>query len=296
MESSGFNPSVDPQRTELRRKLGIESRLKQRRCIRIGTLPLHTELYEGGGDEAPLLFFIPGIGTYSELYAELLSDLAAEGFNVVGVDLRGHGYSGGERGLYTVEEVCADLSEIIDHYRQTFSGPVYLYGYSIGSLLGLACAEKDARIERLICGTLLVPELAPDMLHQIGWSWIWGSALLMPRTAVPMKSFIDYNRLLAGHPAGEEINNDPLIVFDYPLKTLSSLFTYRLESLSRTFGFRGLIVHGSRDEVLPLSYSERLQERLEQPFELIRVEDEGHMLPWDNPTLLTQLVADWLHH
>jgi pimeloyl-ACP methyl ester carboxylesterase len=294
--NSCYNPPVDLQRTELRRKLGIESRLELRRCVRIGTLPLHTELYSCADETAPLLLFIPGIGTYSELYAELLSDLSAQGLNVVGVDLRGHGYSGGERGLYTVDQVCTDLSEILDYYQQTFSGPVYLYGYSIGALLGLACAERESRIERLVCGTLLVPEMAPDMLHQIGWSWIWSSALLLPGLQLPMKNFIDYDRLLAGHPAGEEINSDPLIVFDYPLRTLSSLFTHRFGSLSKTFDFRGLIIHGSEDEVLPLSYSQRVQEWLKQPFELINVEGEGHMLPWDNPNRLTQLITDWLQH
>lgn len=289
-----FIPPVDQHRVELRQKLGITARLEQRECIRIGRLPLHTELYATADVNAPLLLFIPGIGTYCELYAELLSDLAGQGFNVVGVDLRGHGYSGGDRGLYTVDQVCADLSAIIDHYRARFSGPIYLYGYSIGALLGLACAERDERIEKLVCGTLLVPEIAPDMLHQIGWSWIWSSALLMPGMQLPMKNFIDYDRLLAGHPAGEEINSDPLIVFDYPLRTLSSLFTHRVGSLSRRYDFKGLIIHGSDDEVLPLSYSERVQDWLQQPFELVAVDGEGHMLPWDNPVRLTELITRWL--
>ncbi|MDY6891170.1 MAG: alpha/beta fold hydrolase [Pseudomonadota bacterium] len=285
---------VDPQRVELRRKLGIESCLQRRRCVRIGSLPLHTELYSTDDPQAPLLLFLPGIGTYCELYAELLADLSARGFNVVGVDPRGHGYSGGERGLYTVDQVCTDLAEIIDHYRQSFGGPIYLYGYSIGALLGLACAEQDSRIEKLVCGTLLVPEIAPDMMHQLGWSWIWSSALLLPDIKLPMKNLIDYDRLLAGHPAGDEINQDPLVVFDYPLRTLSSLFTHRVGSLARRYDFKGVIIHGSEDEVLPLSYSERVREWLQHPFELIVVEGEGHMLPWDNPARLTELIAEWL--
>jgi pimeloyl-ACP methyl ester carboxylesterase len=292
--NSYYNPSVDPQRTELRRKLGIESRLERRRCVRVGSLPLHTELYPCDDEKAPLLLFIPGIGTYSELYAELLSNLSAQGFNVVGVDLRGHGYSGGKRGLYTVSQVCSDLSQIIDHYRQSFTGSIYLYGYSIGALLGLACCERDQRIEKLVCGTLLIPEIPPDMLHQVGWSWIWSSALLLPGMKLPMKNFIDYDRLLAGHPAGDEINADPLIVFDYPLSTLSSLFTHKFGSLSRTYDFRGLIIHGSEDEVLPLSYSERVRDKLRQPFELVAVDGEGHMLPWNNPTHLAHVISGWL--
>lgn len=285
--------NIDLPRLKLRRKLGIESLLQQREVIEVGDLPLHTEYYHYAAD-APLLLFLPGIGTYSELYAELLAGLCQQGFNVVGLDLRGHGYSGGPRGLYTVDQVVADCVRVIDHYRQTVSGPVYLYGYSIGALLAVATAEQDPRIEAVVCGTLLVPEVAPDMLHQMGWSWIWGSALLLPGMPLPMKSFIDYDRLLAGHPAGEEINADPRIVFDYPLKTLSSLFTHRLGVLRQRYGFRGLIIHGDRDEVLPLSYSERVAASLSHPFMLTPIAGEGHMLPWDNPAALIRIMTEWL--
>ncbi len=81
---------------------------------------------------------------------------------------------------------------------------------------------SGSRIERLVCGTR-VPKW--HRICCIKSVWIWSSALLLPGLQLPMKNFIDYDRLLAGHPAGEEINSDPLIVFDYPLRTLSSLFT-----------------------------------------------------------------------
>ncbi|SIQ45772.1 alpha/beta fold hydrolase [Marinobacterium stanieri] len=285
---------TDQHRRVLREKLGISHLLAQRQCADIGDVPLHTEYYFHA-DDAPLLVFVPGIGTYSELYADLLSRFSKLGFNVVGLDLRGHGYSGGPRGLYTVEQSVSDIQAVIDHYQASPEQPVYLYGYSIGALLAVAAAEADARIQAVVCGTLLVPALAPDMVHHLGWSWIWGSALLMPGVALPMQSFIDYEQLLAGHPAGEEINADPRVVFDYPLGTLSSLFTCHLGSLTRRYPFRGLIVHGDRDEVLPLSYSQRVQATLTQPFELEAVPGEGHMLPWDRPGLLAHLIADWLH-
>ncbi|WP_254262592.1 alpha/beta hydrolase [Marinobacterium weihaiense] len=284
---------VNSNRQRLRHKLGIEACLQRREVVPVGELPVHTEYYHYA-DTAPLVLFLPGIGTYSELYAELLDGLSASGCNVVGVDLRGHGYSGGSRGLYTVDQVVADCRQVIDHYRARVSGPVYLYGYSIGALLAVAMAEQDERVRGVVCGTLLVPEVAPDFLHQLGWSWVWGSALMLPGLRLPMQSFIDYERLLAGHPAGEEINADERIVFDYPLQTLSSLFTHRLGVLYRRYGFEGLILHGTEDEVLPLSYSQRVVEALAHPFRLQAIAGEGHMLPWDNPALLIRHLSDWL--
>lgn len=282
------------QRAQLRSKLGLEPFLACREELFIGDPAIHCELYVHSA-EAPLILFIPGIGTYAELYAELLAGISEQGFNVVGVDLRGHGYSGGSRGDYRVGQVILDLQQVISCLQQRFSGPVCVYGYSIGGLLAVALAERDERIASVLCGTLLVTELAPDLVHQFGWTLTWSSALMFPQLRLPMRTFIDYDQLLAGHPAGEEINRDPRIVFDYPLATLASLFTHRTGVLRKRYEFSAAIIHGEHDEVLPLAYSRRVVEEAKHPFELIELPGEGHMVPWDNPALLINRVSDWFH-
>jgi alpha-beta hydrolase superfamily lysophospholipase len=92
----------DSFRELLRDGLGIQEILQRREVLRIeGEPPIHCELYEHHRT-APTVLFLPGLGTYSELYAELLAGVCDQGFNVVGVDPRGHGYSGGERGFYSI--------------------------------------------------------------------------------------------------------------------------------------------------------------------------------------------------
>lgn len=280
------------QRLRLRAKLGLDQWLAMREVFRVADGLVHCELYEHAPD-APTLLFLPGLGTYCELYAELLGRLSLAGFNVVGVDPRGHGYSGGDRGDYRVAQVVDDLGQVLDHLQARFSGPVGIYGYSIGGLLAVALAERDPRIASLLCGTLLLTEEPPDLLHQLGWSWTWASALLFPALRLPLKSVVDYDLLLAGHPAREEIKHDPRLIYDYPLGTLASLFTQRSQVVSRCYPFRAGILHGSRDEVLPLAYSQRIIGRLTHPFQLIELEDAGHMLPWDDPPRLAEAVSDW---
>ncbi|WP_415904300.1 alpha/beta fold hydrolase [Neptuniibacter sp. QD48_55] len=279
-------------RVDLRDKLNLEQFLKHRTAFCVGESAVHCELYEYAPD-APTIIFLPGIGTYCELYAELLCKLSQQGFNVVGVDPLGHGYSGGSRGHYTVDQMCDAVSDVLDVLQQRFKGPFGVYGYSIGALLAVAAAEKDERLSTVLCGTLLVPDLAPDVTYRMGWNWTWASSLMMPGYKVPLKSFVDFEQLLKGHPAGAAINNDPLIVFDYPLKTLSSLFNHRCNIVNRVHRFSAAILHGDKDEVLPVSYSQRLMNYCEQPMELLVMKRQGHMVPLLQPDLVVTMAAQW---
>lgn len=290
--SVSFDEPPDALRRELWHRLGIEPYLKQREAFSCGPDGIHCEYYHYGQD-APLLLFLPGIATYVELYAELLARISAAGFNVAAVDLPGHGYSAGERGLYTVEQTVCDLERVISAFRSRSNGRVGVYGYSIGSMLAVALAEADARVEAVLCSTLLLTELPPDMVHQFGWHWTWSMAQMFPTMKVPLRGFMDFDTLLADNPAGDLLNDDPLIVFDYPLSTLASLFTHRAEVVSRRFDFKAAILQGEKDEVLSLAYTRRVIDKLAHPFELIRMPGEGHMIPWDNPVGLSDQAVAW---
>lgn len=279
-------------RISLRDKLKIHSYLEHRKAFAVGESGIHCELYEISVD-APTIVFLPGIGTYSELYSEMLFKLSQQGFNVVGVDPLGHGYSGGPRGRYTVAEMCKAISDVLDVLQQRYQGPFGIYGYSIGALLAVAAASSDKRFSAVLCGTLLVPDLAPDIHYRMGWNWTWASSLFMPGFKMPLKSFVDYDELLKGHPAGEDINNDPLMVFDYPLSTLSSLFTHRSKIVDSEHSFDTAILHGDNDEVLPLSYSKRVINFCKQPIDLVVMEKQGHMAPFLKPDLVACLAGQW---
>ncbi|WP_293268072.1 alpha/beta fold hydrolase [Neptunomonas sp.] len=301
MSIAGINTSnnrkgcvVEEHRGRLRDKLDIHHHLSKRECLRVGELSVHCELYEADKEGAPVLVFLPGIGTYSELYADILGRFAESGFHTVGMDYPGHGYSGGKRGHYTVEGVVESVSDLIDRLEERFTGPVYLFGYSIGSLLAVAAAERDSRIQGVMCGTLLIPEIPPDTMHQLGWQWTWGMAQMFPSMKLPLKSLVDYEQLLAGHPAAKEFNHDHLMIFDYPLSTLSSLYSWRSKVKSQVFDFHAAILHGADDDVMSLGYSKRLVETLAHPFELIEIPG-GHMLPWYEPELLIARVTEWLN-
>ena len=67
--------------------------------------PLHLAIYETGSD-APAIIFIHGMSMHAGSYidtlpgADFLGALSGQGFNVIGIDLQGHGRSGGPRGSF----------------------------------------------------------------------------------------------------------------------------------------------------------------------------------------------------
>jgi len=272
---------------------GMSRYLEKRRILEVGDLPIHCELYESRPED-PVVLFVPGIGTYSEMYCEFLHELSRERLNVVGVDVRGHGRSGGPRGLYRVEEVARDLSEVITRLEQDFVGPFAVFGSSIGSVLGLACAEKDERVRALLCHTLFITECPPDLLHLIGWNWVAWSRTLVPHVKLNLRSFLDISRLLQGNHLGQFARYDDLIVWDYPVETLASLYTRRTRAYTEELGFRGGVIIGDSDEIIDLSYERFVVRRMRHPFDLILIPGGRHMLPFDRPDAMIRAAGRWL--
>lgn len=283
-------PSIDEQQLKLRQGLGIAGVLELRECW-LFEEALHVEIYPQN-QTAPTLIFLPGIGTYVELYAEFLTALHTSGFNVVAIDPPGHGYSSGQRGRFEVIPLCQQLSRLIDQLQLRFTGQWSVYGYSIGAVTALALAERDERIHSVVCGTLLLSEYPPDLVHALGWSWTSMSAVWFPSVCVPLRSFIDFETLLGSHPAGRWINQDRRIVFDYPLATLSNLFSHKCGILKNAYGFDLYILQGDCDEVLSIEYAQRIKEESEHPIRLEVIAGAGHMLPWDDPDSLAQRVHE----
>ncbi|MEP6505857.1 MAG: lysophospholipase [Betaproteobacteria bacterium] len=88
--------------------------------------------------EAPrgVVVLVHGLGEHIARYEHVARRLAAQGFNVVGYDHRGHGRSPGPRGGAPSElALCADLGRVLRAARERFAGPLVLLGHSLGGLV-----------------------------------------------------------------------------------------------------------------------------------------------------------------
>jgi Lysophospholipase len=89
------------------------------------------------------MVFVPGTSVYALLYVEFMYKLSREGFNVVGVDPRGHGMSSGKRGVYTLGELVEDALAAVDHARSLYGGRVAVSGSSQGGMVAFYCAGTE---------------------------------------------------------------------------------------------------------------------------------------------------------
>ncbi|MCP5445724.1 MAG: alpha/beta fold hydrolase [Chromatiaceae bacterium] len=286
----------DRLRNRVLTKLGLIPYLERCEVIELGELPLHCELYQYN-PAAPTIIFIPGIGTYSQLYCELLARMSDRGFNLVSVDIRGHGCSGGQRGGYRVSEVVADIQLLLDRLQQRFYGPFGLFGCSLGAKLGLAVAEQDKRIEALLCHTLFLAELPPDIWHFMGWNSLYFSNIFTPHLKVNLRLFVDIDNLLKNNPMGKYADRDPLLVWDYPIYTLHSTYSYPSRILKqRLCDCSSAIIIGDKDQILSLNYTRSIIKISAQPFDLIVINNGSHMLPFDHIDDTLQASCDWFHN
>lgn len=99
----------------------------------------------GAGPEAPASVLIfHGITGHSGPYGPMVAEqLAASGYNVYGLDLRGHGLSDGRRGDYPSKERFAkDLGETLALIRPK-SKKLVVMGHSLGALAAIAATANN---------------------------------------------------------------------------------------------------------------------------------------------------------
>lgn len=202
-----------------------------------------------------------GITAYSEPYGKFVAEeLAADGFDVYGLDLRGHGRSDGARGdLPDGVRWANDLAETARFLKGRFSSVVVL-GHSLGNFSAIAAAN---RAPESVAGLVLVG--AGNRVRPGAYAKpTTGRALktLLGVVLLPHRPLIEYRR------DGMVGQGDPLFTFRYtarfyeaiygmsPWSVLRMMGRYRVESPNlKLVGRPDLpvwVVIGDQDEVIPV--------------------------------------------
>ena len=99
-------------------------------ALHVREWPTHTTSARG------TVLVVHGLGEHIGRYGHVAAALNDAGWHVVGHDQRGHGASGGGRGLLGHKDALLhDLSRVIDALRTARPGPLVLLGHSLGGLV-----------------------------------------------------------------------------------------------------------------------------------------------------------------
>jgi pimeloyl-ACP methyl ester carboxylesterase len=225
----------------------------------------------------PTLAFLHGAGLDHSTFALQSRYFGYHGWNVLALDLPGHGRSAGPP-LPSIEAMAAWILEVLNHLKLEKSA---LVGHSMGALVALECANRQpARVERVACIGVAYPMKVSEPFLDAArrndvaaydMETIWGHAAQAPLSGNPNPGMWMYGDMLARlrRLAPGVLYNDLKACNDY------------------VCDFAGvrcpvLLVLGRRDVMTPPRSAQALQEKLKTSKTQL-VDLSGHSLMAEAP-------------
>lgn len=257
---------------------------------------LHHKTYRLN-ESAPWVTFIHGAGGSSSIWFKQLRDFKAH-FNVLLIDLRGHGKS--KQHLqkqyfptYTFESISEEVVEVLDHLKLTRS---HFIGISLGTIIIRSIAERHPeRVDRMVMGGAIV-------------KLNFRSQVLM-RVGVIFKSVIPYillYKLFAWIIMPRRKHRESRSLFVREAKKLyqkefarwfrlaSEINGLLSDHRSKATAHQTLYLMGDEDHMF-LPSIEKLVERMAAPWvQLAVIPQCGHVVNVDKPEAFNQRVMQFL--
>ncbi len=275
--------------------------------IRSEGIEIHLDVIEIDKN-APTVIFMHGISIYSLCYSELLYKISQAGFNVIGVDSRGHGRSGGKRGDYTINELVFDLKNIVTYAINRFNEEISILGSSLGGIVSFYAAASDERIKSIICHGIAILEEQetfslmkhPGLVKLISKFGNLVSSLL-PASKIPITSYINLKEehLRYFGNVHEFFKNDPLALDFIRLRSLMS-FTYtKLARPVSEIATPIFIIQPEKDSIFSIEASEKILGRLNAKKKLKTYKGRSHNIFINDADIVLPDILNWLnrvHH
>jgi acylglycerol lipase len=209
-----------------------------------------------------LLLICHGLGEHSGRYRTVVDELLPHGWAIYGLDLRGHGRSGGRR---THLEDYAHWLTDLDRLRQLAVGrhpglPTFLLGHSMGGQIALAYAL--AHQDELTGLVLTAPALASAAVPRALVGVLKRLARLAP-TWRP--TGIDPSKISKDPDVVADYRADPLVHHGNPTLGLSTRVVQQFDVLperARALRLPVLLQHGLLDQLTDPAGSRHLADNL----------------------------------
>jgi len=240
---------------------------------------------------------IHGHGEHSGRYAHVGEALVEKGFALLGLDLRGHGKSGGPRGhTPSFQAFMSDIDLFLEELAGRFPGvPQFLYGHSMGAVLVLKYSlRRKTRLAGLISTAAAFHTSVEEQKVKVLMARVLGT--LMPAMAIA--SGLDPKTLSRDPAVVEAYISDPLVHNRITLgfgKTMLTAVPWIFNHASE-LQLPLLIMHGTKDM---LGYPRGSQE-----FASLAPKDKVTLKMWDGfyheihnepqKAEVFKVITDWL--
>jgi alpha-beta hydrolase superfamily lysophospholipase len=229
------------------------------------------------------LLCIHGFFCDARIFAHIGSKLSIEGYNVVSIDLPGHGMSDGKTGDVDFDVWIKSIHQIVEQLKNR-SARVFIVAHSVGTIFALWYAHRfKASIDGLV---LLSPSVkVPNMKKRFDAepSALKFLLLFFARIIMPNK-LVDVTEAFPAHvkAGGDEVAwmmKDPVINFRYSYRFLVDILAIKsskVSELSEVGDIPVLILHGRKDRMVYPQVSEEFFKLLNTHVKEIKIFDCDH--------------------
>ncbi len=195
-----------------------------------------------------MILFVHGLGEHIQRYTGWADKLNKEGIGFTGVDLPGHGRSGGRRGNIKSFTVTCEMIDILHQsIKKTFPGvPVLIYGHSLGGgiVLNYLLTRKPAFRGAIVTSPWLKLSFEPDNFKVMMASVL---RLILPGLTQPSGLVVDH--ISHDRKEVEKYAADPLIHDKISVSLFHSTISAADHSLTHAAELKVplLLMHGSDD-------------------------------------------------
>jgi acylglycerol lipase len=211
-----------------------------------------------------VIALVHGFGDHKDRFAHVAKQFTAKQMDVVAVDMRGHGKSGGKRGdIPSYAQVLEDVEYMIRHCREQFIDlPIFLYGHSWGGAIALRFAMNENRME--ISGLIATSPWLRLAFDPPKWKEKLGDLMLNIWPSLTLANELDSNELSHDPKVKESYDTDPLVMH----KISPRLFRQTSDNgewiLANANQLKTpvLLVHGEMDKIISFDATKELASKI----------------------------------
>jgi alpha-beta hydrolase superfamily lysophospholipase len=229
------------------------------------------------------LLCIHGFCCDARIFTYIAGKLSKAGYNVVSIDLPGHGMSDGERGILDFDACIKSIHQIVVELKKT-SPRIFMLTHSMGSIFALWYAHLfKASIDGLI---LLTPNVRVRNMKKrfdaepnaLQFLLLLFGKIFTPHKCIDItKAFPLYVKV--GGDQVQWMMKDPLINFRYSYQYLVDVLAVRSSKVSQLSDIGGIpvaILHGKKDRQMYLQVSTEFFKLLRSNKKEIKIFDCDH--------------------
>jgi alpha-beta hydrolase superfamily lysophospholipase len=270
---------VDPCEAPTVALYGYEAAMRHRDTARIAVPggETHLDVYPATGTARGSVVFVGGLSNHALGSADFEWKLSQRGWNVVAVDVRGHGRSSGGRGDFTIEALLDDLRGAAAYAHERFGVPVAVMGSSLGGYYALLAANAIDLFTCAVSHWIFLPDQPVTAKDRR----IKPVALLLNKVApwvkLPTRPLANWDAVNQDPVLRQKCFDDPMMVWKYSVRALAGGMAYKPARPLTDLRIPHLVVLGEEDQMTPRPYTEGIYAQLRGEKEWKTIPGAGHM-------------------